>query len=208
MSAPRAPIDWAAARERLDTLRRALDAGAARDPEEAARVLARRAMALAAPRPEAPPPGPRLELLVFDVARGRYGVETVHLHGVFALDGLTRLPGVPAFLLGVVNHRGRILPIVDLGGLFGQTREGDGQGAQVVAVEAGGMRFGLAADAVVGLARVAGRDLAPPPAGAEAPFVRGVSGEMVAVLALDALAQRIVIDDEGGRAAPKRGEAR
>jgi len=79
----------------------------------------------------------------------------------------------------------------------------------VVAVEVGAMRFGLAADAVVGITPVAGRELAPPPpAGAEAPFVRGVTGELVAVLALEALAQRIVVDDEGGRAALKRGDAR
>ena len=209
MSARGAPLDWEAAHARLGAVRRALDAGGAREPEEAARVLARRAAALAAPRPEAPAPGGTLELLVFDVARGRYGVETGHVHEVFALDGLAPLPGVPAFLRGVVNHRGRILPVIDLGGLFGQAREGEGEGARVVAVEVGAMRFGLAADAVVGITPVAGRELAPPPpAGAEAPFVRGVTGELVAVLALEALAQRIVVDDEGGRAALKRGDAR
>jgi len=210
VSAPRGPIDWPAARARLDAVRRALDAGNARSPEATAVILARRAATLAAPRPEAAAPSDVVELLVLEVARGRYGVETQHVREVLALDGLTRVPAAPGFVLGIVNHRGRILPVLDLGSLFGLTREGGGERPRVVAVEAGGMTFGLMADSVVGVTRVGAGELRSPPTppGEGEPFVRSVTGDLVAVLALDALARRIVVDDEGGRAALQRGEVR
>lgn len=162
-----------------------------------------RAQALAKPLAEVRTPAEALDLLVFSLPGERYGIETAHVRGVISLRDLTPVPCTPPVILGVVNHRGRILPVLDLRGLFKLPGQGITEGGRVVAVEAGGMTFGIFADAVAGTIRVAAHEIALPPvslsAGRQA-FIRGITGEMVAVLDLEALARdpRIVVNEEVG----------
>ena len=141
--------------------------------------------------------------MVFSFSGERYGIETAHVLEVIPLRGLTPVPGTPLFVLGVVNHRGRILPVLDLRRLFELADQGNPDGGRVVAVEAGGMTFGIFADAVVGIIRLGADEVAPPPAtlaGDRRALIRGVTGEMVAVLDLEALARdpRITVNEEVG----------
>jgi chemotaxis signal transduction protein len=74
----------------------------------------------------------------------------------------------------------------------------------VAAVEAGGMTFGVFAEAVLGTVTVGAHEVAPPPViltGDRQALIEGVTGEMVAVLDLEALARdpRILVNDEVGR---------
>ncbi len=195
-------IDWQEAHARLERTRRTLEAGRDRPPEEVRRILRDRARALARPAEEASAPTEVLELLVFSVAGERYGVETTHVLEVMPLRGLTPVPCTPPFVLGVVNHRGRILPVLDLRSLFGLAAQGIPERSRVVAVEAGGLTFGIFTEAVAGTLRIRAHEVAPPPATLardRQAFIRGVTGEMVAVLDLEALVRdpRITVRDEG-----------
>ena len=171
-------------------------------PREAAqRILKKRAEALAKPLPERPAPAESLDLLIFSNAGERYAVETTHVHEVVPLRDLTPLPCAPLFVRGVVNHRGRILPVVDFRRLFDLPDEEAPEGARIVTVEAGGMRFAIFADRLAGIIRVDVRDLAPPPVTVtddQKAWLRGVTAEMVAVLDLEAMvrASRIVVNEE------------
>jgi len=199
--------DWQEAYARLERGRQALDGGEALSPEAVEHILQDRARALARPREAPPTVTETLELLVFALGEERYAVEAEQVLETIFLRELTPVPCTPAIYLGVVNHRGRILPVLDLRRLFELAGQGATEGSRVVAVDAGGMTFGIFADAVEGLARVGAHELAPPPAslvGDSHAFVqgvaRGVKGEMVAVLDLDALARdaRIVVNEEVG----------
>src|SRR5882724_8355786 len=91
---------------------------------EAARILRARDHTRArAPRP-APAAGTMLELLEFRLATERYALETRHVQGVHPLRELTPLPCTPPFLLGIVNVRGRILPVLDLKKFFDLPEKG------------------------------------------------------------------------------------
>jgi len=203
MNEARPAIDWQEAYARLERIRRALEAGGDRPPEETGRILRDRARALARPVEEAPAPTEVLDLLVFSLTGERYGIETAHVLEVVPLRGLTPVPGTPPFVLGVVNHRGRILPVLDLRRLFELAGQGIAKGGRVVAVEVGGMAFGIFADAVAGSVRLGADEVAPPPvslARDRQAFIRGVTGGMVAVLDLEALASdpRITVNEEVG----------
>lgn len=50
-----------------------------------------------------------------------WALETRHAQGTFALEQLMPLPGAPAFVLGLANHRGTIRPILDLMAALGGT---------------------------------------------------------------------------------------
>ena len=169
--------------------------------EDVQRILKKRAEALARPLQERQTLAEPLELLVFSLAGERYAVDTAHVQDVVPLREITPLPCTPSFVLGVVNHRGRIVPVLDFRRLFGLSAEGVPEGARFVVAEAEGMTFALFADTVAGITLVDLRDLTPPPVtftDDQKAWLRGVTGEMVAVLDLEAIvrASRIVVNEE------------
>lgn len=185
-----------------------LDTVAIRDQLAGAVVAALKTRAKELARPsEAPIRSPdEMPLLVFGLGDALYAVDVAQLVEVAALDIWTPVPSTPAFVLGVVNHRGRILAVIDLRWVLEQQgREGQA-GAQrpralVVVRTSDGMTFGLAADAVTGVVHVNASGLVPMPAGREgqrSPFVRGLTPETASVLDLDALAQggRIIVNEQ------------
>ena len=88
------------------------------------RILRERAVALARAPQAAAAADTMLELLEFRLARERYALETRHVQEVHPLRDLTPLPGTPPFLLGIVNVRGRILPVLDLKKFFDLPEQG------------------------------------------------------------------------------------
>lgn len=201
MSETRGKIDWQEVHARLEQSRPDLEVSGRLSPEEASRILRERARALARPVEAAETQAEALELLVFSLGAERYGIEMDHVVEVIPLRELTPVPCTPASVLGVVSHRGRILSVLDLRRLFDDADHGVPEGSRVVAVEAGGMTFGIFAGAVTGTARVGFGEVAPSPATSGADrrgLIRGVTGEMVAVLDLDALSRdpRITVNEE------------
>lgn len=173
------------------------------DPE-ITRILRRRAEALAKPVVEAGPPTDVLELLVFSLAGERYGIETIHVLEAIPLRELTPVPCAPPFVLGVVSHRGRVLPLLDLRRLLDLPSPATTDGRCVVVIDVGAIAFALVADAVAGIARAGAHEVAPPPAtlaGEHRAFVRGVLKDLVAVLDLPALARdpRLVVNEGAER---------
>jgi purine-binding chemotaxis protein CheW len=202
MEAPRRAISWEQAYVSLEQIRQALEAGGERSPETVKQILEDRAQALARPLDSAPTATAALDLLVFSLAGERYGIETEHVLETMSLRELTPVPCTPPLILGVMNHRGRILPILDLRRLLELQGQGVPPGGRVVAVEAGGMTFGILAEALVGTTHVAAHDVAPPPVsltGDRQALCKGVTGTMVAVLDVEALAQdpRIMVNNGG-----------
>lgn len=200
MKEARSTVNWQEVYARIEQSRQLLEAGVERAPEEVKRILRERAQALAKPL-EAPAPTEVLDLLVFFLAGERYGVETPHVLEVVPLRELTPVPCTPSFVLGVINHHGRILPVLDFRRLLDLAEQGIAEGSRVVAVEAGGMTFGILADAVSGVERIGAHEVAPPPAaisGDRQTFLLGVTGEMVAVLDTEKITsdKKIVVHEQ------------
>lgn len=66
---------------------------------------------------------------------------------------LTRVPGARAWLLGVGNLRGALLPVTDVGALLGQPPAGDGRDQRVLVLAQDGIAAGLLVDEVAGYRR-------------------------------------------------------
>ena len=201
MNETRPAVNWQAAYSRLEQTRRTLETGGSLPPEEVKRILRDRAQALAKPLAEARTPAEVLDLLVFSLAGERYGIETAYVLEVIPLQELTPVACTPPVILGVVNHGGRILPVLDFRRLFELPGQGVTEGSQVVAVEVGEMTFGIFADSVVGIVRVGAHEVVPPPValtGGRQTLIRGITAEMLAVLDLEAMARdpRLMVNDE------------
>ena len=64
-------------------------------------------------------PGPRTrEVLVFEVGGQRYGLPSVDVRELVRAVAITPLPNAPAVIEGVVNVRGRVLPVLDIRARF------------------------------------------------------------------------------------------
>lgn len=195
---PLGGIDWKDVHERLEHARRHLDGSEELSADDARRILESRAAALAQPPPQAAETVETLDLVVMARGQETYAVEAAAVAGVFPLADLTPVPFTPQVVLGVMNHRGRMLPVLDIGQLL-QGAEATAAPSLVVAVEAETAAFGIAVDAVSGVAAIAAHELVP------AQFderhdgiVRGLTGAMAAVLDLDVLARdpRVEVNDE------------
>jgi purine-binding chemotaxis protein CheW len=192
MAQTRAALDWQEVYARLEQIRQRLEASSALPPAEVRRMLQDRAQALARPLAEPLAVPDVLELTVFVLAGARYGIAAAYVLEVTSLRELTPVPCTPPHILGVVNHRGRILPILDLRNLFALAAQDVTAEGRIVAVEAGGMTFGILADAVLGTIRVGGHEVMPLPGTwlhDHQACLQGITGEMVAVLDLEALAR-------------------
>jgi len=143
-----------------------------------------------------------LELLVFSVTKERYAIEPAYVLDVAPVRRLTVIPGTPAFVLGVMNHMGRLRPVLDLRRIL-DPGGSSSDGKWVVTVDAAGMSFCIICDAVIGMVRMRAGEIAPAPAAlgtGPRGYVRGVTTDMVTVLDLEALTRdaRIVVNDEVG----------
>jgi purine-binding chemotaxis protein CheW len=122
----------------------------------------------------------------------RYAVGLAQVAEVGKVPPLTRVPGSPAWLAGVANWRGRILPVVDLRSLLGADVAGFGPSARLVALTSDAATVGVVVDAVDGTAAV-GTAAVPVPAvlpGCGADLVRGqvpLDDGPLAVLDVDAV---------------------
>jgi chemotaxis signal transduction protein len=182
-----ARFDWDAVHARLQSQRLAFESSGsgAVSADETERILEGRARRLAAPL-EPPRDAELIDILVFFRAGQGYGVEAAHVREALPRTSPTPLPGRRPGLAGVTNHRGRILAVVDLGGL--RPRDGGRPEGRIVAVETRGIAFGLLADEITGIVPIAHAEIAAGAPGSEA-WVRGTTTSMVCVLDLQALAE-------------------
>lgn len=154
------------------------------EARDARRVLRERARALAR-APQREEAAGLLEVLVFSLGQEAYAVEMHHVREVVALKDLTPVPCVPRFVLGIINVRGEICPVIDLKRLFGLPERGLTNAARAVIVRDGALELGILADVVAGARAVPAASIAPPPptlAGIQAEFLRGVAAEGLIVL--------------------------
>jgi purine-binding chemotaxis protein CheW len=168
---------------------------------EAERILHARAQALAQPPSSTDARGTMLELLEFRLASERYALETRYVQDVHPLRELTPLPCTPPFVLGIVNVRGRILPVLDLRKFFELPEQGLTDLHRIIFVRGHDLELGFLADVIVGVRSVTADSLQPALptlTGIRADYLKGIGEERVVVLDLDRILSdpKIVVHEE------------
>jgi purine-binding chemotaxis protein CheW len=90
------------------------------------------------------------EAVVVRLGAGRFAADLDAVAEVGRLPAVTRVPGAPAWLAGVANWRGRLLPVLDLHTLLGAESGPMGGSARLVVLTADAISAGLIVDAVEG----------------------------------------------------------
>ena len=91
---------------------------------------------------------PTVQQLTFNLAGEEYGVDILSVREIRGWSRVTRIPQTPEHLLGVLNLRGAIVPIMDLRLRFGLERENYGDSTVVIILAIAERLFGIVVDAV------------------------------------------------------------
>lgn len=112
-----------------------------------------------------------VELLAFRVGSEEYVVDVRRVREVVAPLPVRRMPRIPAFLEGVADLRGEVIPVVDARRRFGLVAGTPTRKTKLVVVQVAGMPIGLVVDAVHEVLRIPRGAIraAPPLAGKAAP---------------------------------------
>lgn len=150
-----------------------------------------------------------LHLVVITLGDECYGVDSRWVQEVVPATRVTRLPGAAAYWAGLVNLRGRLIPLLDLNRFLVTVGVHAAQPPvplatnRIVLVSAAGLEVGLLADAVGEVRRVAASQIGPSladGAGSNQPVIAGVTADLLSVLDLEALLRdpQLAIKDDVG----------
>jgi purine-binding chemotaxis protein CheW len=120
-----------------------------------------------------------VQLCAFWVGDEQYAIDIMRVDEILQPQRVTPVPRVPPFVLGVINLRGTILPVVDLRARLGAAAPTVRRKPKVIVCWLGRRRIALSVDGVVGVVREKTSEIKPPPPVIRAgrhPCIVGVTG--------------------------------
>jgi purine-binding chemotaxis protein CheW len=103
------------------------------------------------------------QLVTFYLGEEEFGFDIMSVQEIIRQPKLSRIPMAPAYVEGVANLRGMILPIIDTRTRFGMARAEDTDHTRVLVVDVEGNKTGLRVDRVRQVTRVLQQQMEPPP---------------------------------------------
>ena len=120
--------------------------------------------------------------LTFVLAEEDYGISINKIREIIGMMPITKVPRVSTYVKGVINLRGRVIPVVDLRLRFGMQEIGHTDRTCIVIVEVaadrGTVQMGIIVDAVSEVLNVAEEEVEPPPdlsAGSRTRYILGMA---------------------------------
>jgi purine-binding chemotaxis protein CheW len=104
-----------------------------------------------------------LQLVSFNIGDEEFGVDILHVQEINRMLEVTRVPNAPEYVDGVINLRGRVIPIIDLRQRFGMQRREHDKNTRIIVVELSGRVVGFVVDAVREVLRIPRSVTEPPP---------------------------------------------
>lgn len=107
------------------------------------------------------------KFLTFHLDREEYGLEILKVQEIIGLMPITRVPRTPGFIRGVINLRGKVIPVLDLRLKFEMERQADTERTCIIVVQisgpAGPVVMGVLVDEVSEVLNIVGDQIEPPP---------------------------------------------
>ena len=116
--------------------------------------------------------------LAFTVMDETYGVELLGVREIIEYAKPTTVPMMPGFMLGVINLRGHVVPVIDLGRRVGADATAIHKRSAVVILELGSQSLGVVVDAVDSVLDLDAGQIEPSPrfgAGMRREFIKGMA---------------------------------
>jgi purine-binding chemotaxis protein CheW len=121
--------------------------------------------------------GTLLQLVTFNIGDEEFGVDILRVQEIIRTMDITHVPRSPEFVEGVINLRGKVIPIVNLRRRFGLEARTFDKRTRIIVVELSGMVVGFVVDGVSEVLRIDSGTVEPPPAivgGVDSEYINGV----------------------------------
>ena len=107
--------------------------------------------------------GELLQLVSFHVGGEEFGLNILRVQEIIRVQQLTRVPNSPDFVDGVINLRGKVIPVVALRKRFGLEDMPHDKQTRIVVIEVRGLILGFIVDSVSEVLRIPADTVEPPP---------------------------------------------
>ncbi len=101
--------------------------------------------------------------LTFFLGEEEYGLEILKVHELIGMIPVTPVPRTPSFIRGVINLRGRVIPVVDLRSKFGFEAREDTEETCIIVVQCLGVQMGIVVDQVSEVLDIGSQDIEDTP---------------------------------------------
>ncbi len=101
--------------------------------------------------------------MLFKIGTEVYGINICHITEIIELQRITAVPDMPGFMKGVINLRGKVIPIMDVRLKFGMDERPHDDRTCIIIVDTNGMKVGLVVDTVAEVHDIADTDIEPAP---------------------------------------------
>lgn len=119
-----------------------------------------------------------LQLVSFNIGSEEFGVEILKVQEINRMVEITKVPQAPHYVEGVINLRGKVIPIIDLRKRFSLDVKEYDKSTRIVVVDINGSIMGMIVDAVSEVLRLPSSTIEPPPeivTGLNAEYIKGVA---------------------------------
>jgi len=119
-----------------------------------------------------------MQLVVFDLATEFYGVDIGDVREIIRMQAITRVPGAPPYVEGIINLRGQVIPVVDLRKRLELTVSEQTADSRIVWVTINEQDVGVIVDAVTEVLRIPVASIEPPSSmvsNVDSDYLRGIA---------------------------------
>ncbi|MDD2487140.1 MAG: chemotaxis protein CheW [Candidatus Gracilibacteria bacterium] len=104
-----------------------------------------------------------IQLVSFILADEMYGVDVLTVREIIRKPTLTKMPNTPVYVDGIINLRGKVIPIISLRRKFNLIDIDDDSQTRIIVMDVNGELTGFTVDGVSEVIRISGEEIQPPP---------------------------------------------
>ncbi|RIX51805.1 chemotaxis protein CheW [Paenibacillus nanensis] len=122
--------------------------------------------------------GEELKVIVFALGAEEYGIEVDKVRTIERMLPITRVPKTAAFIKGVINLRGVVVPVIDLRGRFNLEQTEPTEQSRIIVVAVGDLEVGFIVDSANDVIDIDTDNIDTPPeivGGVKAKYLRGIA---------------------------------
>ena len=141
-----------------------------------------------------------IQLVTFSIGEEEFGVDILKVQEIIRTMEITKVPRAQEFVEGVINLRGKVIPIIDLRRRFGLSSKEYDKHTRIIVIEISNMIVGFVVDSVSEVLRIPAGTVEPPPAvvaGMDSEYISGVGklhDRLLILLDLDKLLSNVDIE--------------
>ncbi len=119
-----------------------------------------------------------LQLVSFNIGTEEFGIDILKVQEINRMVDITRVPRAPEFVEGIINLRGKVIPIIDVRKRFNMQLAEHDKNTRIVVVDIDGQIMGMVVDSVSEVLRIPASTIEPPPevvSSIDSEYIRGVA---------------------------------